>query len=93
MPYWMQRRLRFRPDYHMKRKVALRAITVLGLAGMLFSGFLTYLEYFKPKDVFCPVFGAPGAILGYPPCLYGLLLYSVVVAVAIAGLSSTEKQS
>jgi hypothetical protein len=30
--------------------------------------------------------GAPGTILGYPACVYGLLMYLLLVAVAAFGL-------
>lgn len=71
----------------MRQDTALKAITALGSAGVLFSGYLTYLEFYGAQTTSCPALGAPGTVLGQPPCLYGLVMYSAVLAVAIVGLS------
>lgn len=63
------------------------AILVLGVGGLLFSGFLTYQELFaaEPAAVCTPV-GAPGTILGAPPCVYGFFMYLAIVVMATVGL-------
>jgi hypothetical protein len=64
---------------------ALQAIAAISLAGVLCSGFLTYRE-FAGGPASCSAIGAPGSILGYPPCLYGLVMYALVFGLALAGL-------
>ena len=66
-------------------KKALQLILLLGLAGLAFSGTLTYREVFASAAK-CPSPGAPGTILGYPACVYGFFMYLAIVIVAIVGL-------
>ena len=66
-------------------KKALQIILVLSLAGLVFSGTLTYREVFGAAAR-CPSPGAPGTILGYPACVYGFFMYLAIVVTAIAGL-------
>ena len=66
-------------------KKALQIILVLSLAGLAFSGTLTYREVFAAAAT-CPSPGAPGTILGYPACVYGFFMYLAIVVTAIAGL-------
>jgi uncharacterized membrane protein len=66
-------------------KRALQIILVFALAGLAFSGTLTYREVFAAAAK-CPSPGAPGTILGYPACVYGFLMYLAITVVAIAGL-------
>ena len=66
-------------------KRALQLILVLSLAGLLFSGTLTYREVFASAAQ-CPSPGAPGTILGYPACVYGFFMYLAITIVAIVGL-------
>ena len=66
-------------------KKALQIILVLSLAGLAFSGTLTYREVFAAAAR-CPSPGAPGTILGYPACVYGFFMYLAIVVTAIAGL-------
>ena len=74
-------------------KRALQVILVLALAGLAFSGTLTYREVFASAAK-CPSPGAPGTILGYPACVYGFLMYLAITIVAIVGLrSGTRAQS
>ena len=66
-------------------KRALQLILLLALAGLTFSGTLTYREVFASAAK-CPSPGAPGTILGYPACVYGFFMYLAIVITAIAGL-------
>ena len=66
-------------------KRALQLILVFALAGLAFSGTLTYREVFASAAK-CPSPGAPGTILGYPACVYGLIMYLAITVIAIAGL-------
>ena len=69
----------------MSMQRALQVILVLALAGVAFSGALTVRE-FTTQAPGCSAIGAPGTILGYPPCLYGLVMYAATAVVAILGL-------
>ena len=41
----------------------------------------------------CPAIGAPGTILGYPPCIYGFVMYLGIVVVAVLGLVGVRRAS
>lgn len=66
-------------------KRALQVILVFGLAGLAFSGTLTYREVFASAAK-CPSPGAAGTILGYPACVYGFLMYLAITVIAVFGL-------
>lgn len=66
---------------------ALQIILVIGMAGLIFSGVLTYHELFdRLASGKCPAPGAPGTVFGYPACVYGFFMYLAVTVVATAGL-------
>ena len=60
--------------------------------GLAFSGFLSYREFFATSvtQTCSPVWEA-GTVLGYPPCIYGFIMYLAVVVVAAAGLQSNSR--
>lgn len=70
----------------MSMKRALQVVFALSLAGVAFSGTLTYNEFFGASALSCPAPGAPGTILGYPACVYGLVMYAVIAVVSGLGL-------
>lgn len=70
-------------------KRALLIILVFALAGLAFSGTLTYREVFAAAK--CPSPGAPGTILGYPACVYGFFMYLAITIAAIAGLRAGSR--
>ena len=68
-------------------KRALQAILTVAAIGLVFSGVLTYREFFGSGAVGrCPSPGAPGTVFGYPACVYGFFMYLVITALAAAGL-------
>ena len=67
-------------------KRALQLILTISLLGIAFSGVLTYQEVFGASALACPAPGAPGTILGYPACVYGLFMYVAIAAVAAYAL-------
>jgi len=73
-------------------KRALQVILVLGLAGLVFSGTLTYREVFAGAAK-CPSPGASGTILGYPACVYGFFMYLAITIVAIVGLRAGSRRA
>jgi uncharacterized membrane protein len=65
----------------MSLKHALQWIFAISLFGVAFSGTLTYREMFASAAA-CPSPGAPGTLLGYPACVYGLLMYTVIALIS-----------
>lgn len=76
----------------MKPVRALQVILAVSLFGLLFSGTLTYREFFGPSALSCPSPGAPGTILGYPACVYGFAMYLLLVAIAVLGLRGAARE-
>ena len=66
---------------------ALWCIFVVSLGGVAFSGVLTYRELFRQAKA-CSPLATAGTILGYPPCVYGLVMYALVAGLAAWGLAS-----
>ncbi len=71
----------------MKKRVALRIILCIAIAGMLFSGYLSYTELFAG---FCGAaklgMGTCTTVAQIPACVYGFFMYLAVLIVAILGL-------
>ncbi|MEM4254761.1 MAG: hypothetical protein QXR53_00330 [Candidatus Norongarragalinales archaeon] len=71
------------------KAMALRCTLVLGVAGMLFSGYLSFGELFGVgAGGSCPA--ASAAILGVPTCVYGFVMYAIITIVSLAGLTARE---
>lgn len=71
----------------MNMKHALQSILVVALLGVAFSGALVYREY-ASQAAACTPFAQPGTIFGYPPCVYGLIMYTLVLALTVWGLAT-----
>jgi hypothetical protein len=69
-------------------KRALLIVLIVSLLGVAFSGVLAYQELSGATTATCPSPGAPGTVLGYPACVYGLFMYLVVLSAAIYGLTT-----
>ena len=74
----------------MHMRTALRVIFVVSLAGLAFSGLLTYNEIRGESAVSCPAPGAPGTIFGYPACVYGFFMYLVIAALSLIGMRARD---
>lgn len=68
----------------MLKQTALKIILGISIAGLLFSGYLSFFDLFKAT---CPVGGCKN-LLGLPTCVYGFIMYLIVFIIAIAGLKS-----
>lgn len=77
----------------MAMKRALQLILTISILGIAFSGSLTYKEIFAKSAAACPSPGAPGTILGYPACVYGLFMYLAVAIVAAYGLIAGRREA
>lgn len=76
----------------MTMRRALNLVLVISLIGVAFSGTLTYRELCGTAGGGgCSAVGAPGTILGYPACVYGLVMYLLLVAVSAFGLRSERR--
>lgn len=70
----------------MSPRKSLQLILLVSLMGVSFSGVLTWREFVAGTPAGCTLGGAPGTILGAPACVYGLAMYLVLTALAMAGL-------
>jgi uncharacterized membrane protein len=70
----------------MKKQTALIIILIIAIAGLLFSGYLSYSEIFKK---FCAL-GTCTAVSGVPACVYGFVMYLILLVVAIIGLKGKK---
>jgi uncharacterized membrane protein len=69
---------------------ALQAILVVALAGAAFSGYLTWRELAAGAGG-CEVVGPEDSIFGYPPCVYGLAMYTLVIVLAAWGWRASRR--
>jgi len=81
----------------MSSKTSLKVILIISIIGFLFSGYLSYMEFFHPAGcsdaiVKCSVGEEPAVNLGtIPACFYGFMMYLIIFFVAMAGLSCKKK--
>ena len=68
----------------MKKSTALKVILGISIAGMIFSGYLSYGELVKNT---CSVGGCLYT-LGLPACVYGFVIYLIVFIISILGIKS-----
>jgi hypothetical protein len=66
----------------MPMKLALQWIFAISLFGVIFSGTLTYRELFGSTALACPAPGAPGTVFGYPACVYGFFMYTILAIIS-----------
>ena len=71
----------------MKPKFALILISILTLAGVLFAGYLSYSEIFMKK---CLI-GNCTVISGIPACVYGMIMFLIILIIAISGIKYQPK--
>jgi hypothetical protein len=60
-----------------------KLLFIIGLAGVLFSGYLSGVKYFTSVCAFnepCPYF------LGYPACWYGLGMFLTIFVISVLGI-------
>jgi hypothetical protein len=74
----------------MKKQTALKVILIISIAGLLFSGYLSYLEIFISSTAFCPSGTCSQKIASIPVCVYGFIMYLLVFIISILGLNSKK---
>jgi uncharacterized membrane protein len=67
-------------------------VFAVSLAGVAFSGTLTYREL-SGSAASCPSVGAPGTILGLPACVFGLVIYVLLAVLAGFALMHTRPET
>lgn len=82
----------------MTAKTALKTVLIIAIAGLLFSGYLSYMELFNPNGcsdaiVKCSVGDKPAVNLGtLPACVYGFIMYVIVAIISALGLSGKKQK-
>jgi uncharacterized membrane protein len=71
----------------MKKQVSLTIILIISIAGMLFSGYLSYGELIKQT---CSLNGGCSSLAGIPVCVYGFVMYLIAFIISILGLKSKK---
>lgn len=75
----------------MKKDNALKIILIISIAGMLFSGYLSYTEIFAG---FCGAsylgMGSCSNVFRIPACVYGLVMYLFIFVISLIGLKSEK---
>lgn len=81
----------------MREKTALKIVLIISIAGLLFSGYLSYMEIFRggcsDAIVKCSVGDKPVVDLGtLPACVYGLIMYFVIFTVTLLGIKGKKSE-
>lgn len=73
----------------MKKQIALKIILWISIAGLLFSGYLSYTELFAG---FCGAaqlgLGSCTNVFQIPACVFGFFMYLAILIVVALGLKS-----
>jgi len=65
----------------------LLAIFIISIAGILFSGYLSFKELFLNKSCSLKEKNCGGQkIAGIPVCVYGLIMYIIIFIISLIGL-------
>ena len=71
----------------MTKELSLKIILCIAIAGMLFSGYLSYGELFAKV---CPIGGGCTSVASIPACVYGFIMYLIVFIISLLGLKSKK---
>lgn len=75
----------------MTKQTALKVIIIISLAGIAFSGVLSYQELFlNDCGIGLVKCGVTGPIAGVPACVLGLIMYVAVFGIAYTGYRSKK---
>jgi uncharacterized membrane protein len=64
----------------MEKATAIKAVSVISLIGVLFSGFLSFGTLLVGA---CPLNGECPFFLGYPACDYGLIMFLIILIASL----------
>jgi len=75
----------------MKKNIALKTILGISIAGILFSGYLSYTELFAG---FCGAaelgMGNCSNVFQIPACVYGFVMYIIIFVISLLGIKSKK---
>ena len=71
----------------MKPETALKSIMWISIAGLLFSGYLSYMELSTGT---CALGETCSKVFSVPACVYGFVMYLVVLIISILGLRKAD---
>lgn len=71
----------------MKKQTSLKTLLVISIAGILFSGYLSYTEIFQKV---CALGTCNSTVFTIPSCVYGFVMYLTMCIIAIIGLKSKK---
>jgi len=75
----------------MKKQTALKTILIISIAGLLFSGYLSYGEVFAKVCAASALgMGTCTNVQGLPACVYGFFMYLIVFVISILGLRAKK---
>jgi uncharacterized membrane protein len=70
----------------MESRKYLKTIFIISLIGVLFSGYLSYIE-FTTKT--CSLGGCT-SLFGMPACVFGFAFYFIIMIISFAGMKKNE---
>ena len=73
----------------MEQNTMLKSILGISIAGIIFSGYLSYHELSSNS---CPT-GGCSALMGIPVCVYGLIMYLAVFILTTMEFKSRQKSN
>ncbi len=71
----------------MKKDVALKIIIWLAIAGMIFSGYLSYVEITQQT---CALGNTCSKVFSIPACVYGFVMYAIVFVISVLGMRNKK---
>ncbi len=78
----------------MKHSAALKTILIISLAGLLFSGYLSYNELFAGgcSNAFIKC-GSTFKLANLPACVYGFFMYLTILLITATSLAKRQEKS
>jgi uncharacterized membrane protein len=71
----------------MKKHIALKTLFWISLAGVLFSGYLSYTEIFQEV---CALGSCSTTVFTVPSCVYGFVMYLAILIISSIGVKSKK---
>jgi hypothetical protein len=78
----------------MSQKTSLKIVFILSIAGLLFSGYLSYYELFVPGGCANAIVSCglkKVTIANLPACVYGFFMYLAIFIISLLGLNKKSQ--